>query len=50
MYYRENTHTTPHAQVKTIVLMAMRRTRDEELFSNYNFIGRATPERVDAIR
>jgi hypothetical protein len=30
-------------QVKSIVLMAMRRIRDEELFSNYNFIGRCTP-------
>jgi hypothetical protein len=30
-------------QVKSVVLMAMRRIRDEELFSNYNFIGRCTP-------
>lgn len=33
----------PACAVKTVVLMAMRRIRDEELFSNYNFIGRATP-------
>jgi len=31
-------------QVKTIVLMAMRRIEDEELFSNYSFIGRLSPK------